>query len=372
MKNKLTLLVTSLLVLSVLPVIMAAGIGEGIGGDIEVEPFKPIVWQCDHRYMQDDEVQPWRFTNDDEFLYERAGNYLFEGEKFTVDVVVFDKNKIQDVVVDLILGESAGDMDYNVNCVERDNSARDFYKCNARIGEEEINEFDSATMRGFTCTFTALDSEHMYGFHWLTVQADDGDDVGVYDEMTPLYLNPMIELDVVGGLDFGIVRPGTSSYSQVLVENLAEGGVLLDMFITGKDWQAVDTDMGRCLDPNTGLLENYLSLGAFRYYTENGAWDSRSDAGVDSGYSSVTRNVDSEGYLNINKQLNAGFEEAMFDDAELIQEGGPVVSGLGYRANVLSPGSVMALTFRLDLPEPCYGEFESSDDGSIFLWAEAI
>ncbi|MCK5149369.1 hypothetical protein KAJ87_00390 [Candidatus Pacearchaeota archaeon] len=384
MKKLFSLSVMALLVLSIMPVVFAAGIGQGIGGGVGVEEFEPIVWQCDNRILTDEEIQPWRFSGEEQWLYERAGNYMFEGEKYQIDVVVFDKNKIQDVVVDLILGEEPGEMDYNVNCVPIEVSDGEgchnriyFSRCNARIGEEEIDEFDSTTMEGYRCTVTALDSEHMTGQYWLTVQADDGDAIGIYDEISPLFLNPIIELDVDGSLDFEDVRPGTSSYSQVVVENIAEGGVALDMFITGKDWPAADPDMGRCqnLDGDgvpTGELVNYLPLGAFRYYSENGAHSTRLDSQNDDGYSSVIRDKDNEGYININKQLNAGFEEAMFDDAEVIQAGGDVVGGEGYRANVLYPGSLMALTFRLNLPEPCYGEFESALDGSIFIWAEAI
>jgi len=276
----------------------------------------------------------------------------------------------------LILGSSPGDDDFTINCVPISGSC--FADCNARIDEEKITEFDSDTMKWYRCSITALDSESMEGPYWLTVQADDGNDIGVYDEMTPLFINPYIQLNVDGELDFSDVRPGTSSYSQIVLENDAEGGVALDMFITGKDWPAADYDLGRCMGLDgegveTGDLENYLSLGAFRYYAENGAHSTRDDAGTDTGYSSVKRdNTDSEGYININKQINAGFEEAMFDDAEILQAGGPVVSNKGYRANILYPRSVMALTFRLDLPEPCYGNFESATDGSIFIWAEAI
>ncbi|MFH1787193.1 MAG: hypothetical protein ABH811_00150 [archaeon] len=394
MKKLLSLSIIALLTLSAMPIVMAAGIGEGFGGEIIVEDFEPVVWQCDNRFMTDDNVQPWRLTHEDDWLYERSGNYLFEGEKYSVDVVVWDKNKIQDVVVDLILGDEPGYDDYTLNCVPWDvvdggclrgtqgcdyHSKIHFDSCNARIDEEVIDKFDDTTMEGFRCSITALDSEHMAGLYWLTVQADDGNEVGVYDEMTPLWINPVIELDVDGSLDFSDIRPGTSSYSQVVLENIAEGGVALDMFITGKDWPATDTDMGRCMrldgeGAETGELVNYLSLGAFRYYAENGAFSTRMDNDVDNDDydSSIDRDHDTEGYVNIHKQLNAGFEEAMFDEAEILQAGGTVVGLKGYRANVLYPGNIMALTFRLDLPEPCYGGFESSEQGSIFVWAEAI
>ncbi|MEK6859893.1 MAG: hypothetical protein AABX54_03695, partial [Nanoarchaeota archaeon] len=175
-----------------------------------------------------------------------------------------------------------------------------------------------------------------------------------------------------------------ASYSTVLLENTAEGGVLLDMFITGNDWPAADEEMGRCQNVNhLGVAHdgyvNYLPLGAFRYYVENGAFSSRDDDEDDNGdYDSlIVRDVDTEGYLNIHRQLNAGFEESMFDEAEILQANSIGISGIKssnvYLANILYPGSAgMSLTFKLSLPEPCYGEFESGSDGSIFFWGEAI
>jgi hypothetical protein len=405
MKKLLSLSVMALLVLSVMPVVMAAGIGAGFGGDIIVEEFKPIVWQCDDRILTEDYYQPWRTTDCEsecknvdqcgkvcqekseecdlcmqeclitcEELDERAGNYLFEGEKYQIDVVVFDKNKIDTVDAELILNDG----EYTINCVKIEACDLDcFAECNARIDEETITEFDETTMQAFRCTLTAFDSEHMPGdLYDLTVEACDNDDQGgqcsTYDEISPIFINPLIMLGVDGDLDFSDVRPGTSSYSQIILENEAEGGVLLDMFITGKNWPATDTDMGRCYDPHTKDLENYLSLGAFSYYAENGAYSTRDDKQKDSNYGLVTRGKDAEGYVNINYQMETGFTTEMFDDAEILQAGGNVVGNKGYRANVLSPGGVMALTFRLDLPEPCYGEFESQQDGSLFIWAEAI
>ena len=364
----------ALLVVSVMPVVFAAGIGTGLGGDIGVEEMVPIVWQCGDRVLSDDEQQPWRVTDLDAELFERSSNYIFEGERYEVDVVVFDKNKIDTVDVELVL-EQYGD-DITINCVEESNDS--LYDCNARIDEEQITEWDSDTMQSYQCSITILDSEHMQGDAWMTVRACDneaqGGECGEYDEISPWFVNPIIELGVDGDLVFEDVRPGTASYSTISVENEAEGGVLLDMFITGKNWPAADTDLGRCDDG--GTLVNYLPLSAFRYYAEAGAFSTRDDDQTDSSYSSVTRNRDAEGYVNINQQLNAGFEEAMFDDAEIIQAGEPAVeigaSGYGYRANVLSPGEVMGITLRLMLPEPCYGEFESQEDGSIFIWAEAI
>jgi len=380
MKKLLVLVTMALLAISVLPVVMAAGTGAGVGGTIGVEQFKPIVWQCGQRVLTDEVVQPWRVSAGGTPLTERNQHYIFEGEKYQVEVVVFDKNKVEADAVDLILGTDKGAADYNVNCIPIA-APTVFADCNARIQEEAIAVFDANTMKAYTCTITALDSEHMKGPYWMSVIATnvESSQSGQYDEIAQWFFNPMITLTVDGALDFSDVRPGTASYSTVSLKNDAEGGVLLDMFITGKDWPAADSSMGRCQEVDAfganvvGSLVNYLPLGAFRYYAENGAYSTRGDAGIDVGtYGAAIRNIDVEGYVNIHKQLNAGFEEAMFDNSEILQAG-PTINGAGYAANVLYPGSTgMSITMRLMLPEPCYGNFEAPTDGAIFFWGEAI
>ncbi len=68
----------------------------------------------------------------------------------------------------------------------------------------------------------------------------------------------------------------------------------------------------------------------------------------------------------------------MFDEAEIIQANLRALPAGGlspqvWLANILYAGSAgMSVTFRLNLPEPCYGNFESESDGSIFFWGEAI
>ena len=74
------------------------------------------------------------------------------------------------------------------------------------------------------------------------------------------------------------------------------------------------------------------------------------------------------------------FTRDFYNDAEIIMEpvgkgtleiGGCSVAGQEcyHHGNTLSPGSEIALTFKLGLPEPCVGNFDSGD---IFFWGEAI
>lgn len=361
-------------VLLMMPAALAAGGDKAIGGQIGVEDFPLKVWQCGGRVLKDEDVQPWRTSGDGDELIERNNNYLFEGERYAVDVLVMDKNKIDEAVVDVIFKGGIGDL--NLNCVPTTNDC--ISECNAMIDEEHITTFDPLTMQMYTCTIVVPDSGTAYGEYGLTVQAvdSDGTKTAEYDETSMWFLNPLIRLDVTGGLtNFDGARPGTSKYSNVQVKNGAEGGVILDMFILGEDWYSPDPAQARC--NNNGVLLNKLPLSAFRYYVENGAYNSRQDAQKDdNNYDpAITRAKDSEGYLNIHKKLNSGFEESMFNEAEILQAnplyGTQYVGGQYWLANLLYPGSAgMTLTVRLNLPNPCYGTFANSN--AFHIYGEAV
>ncbi len=380
----LGILIVAVLALSILPtMVMAAGASGSLGGDIGVEEFTPVVFQCGDRVVLDDAIQPWRTSTLGEDLIERNQHYLFEGERYEVDALVFDKNKVEEDVVDMVLADEISnpiDAAFEGNCYKVAESDINFSDCNARIDEQTLTSYDPSTMQAWRCFIDIQPTEQMAGEYWMAVRATSGltGEEGIYDEVAKWYINPEITINVDGALDFSGVRPGTAKYSTVLVTNDAEGGVLLDMFITGKNWPTADTaPLGRCWDAGTSQLVNYLPLSAFSYYAENGDYSTRDDAATDlNNYDSgTTRTVDSEGYVNIQRQLNDGFEEEMFNEAEIIQANPFSVGGPnpGYYANILYPGSVgMSMTFRLMLPEPCYGNFESETDGSIFIWAEAI
>ena len=51
------------LLLTAMPIVIAAGTGGSTGGTIGVEEFEPLVFQCGNRVLIDDDVQPWRITN---------------------------------------------------------------------------------------------------------------------------------------------------------------------------------------------------------------------------------------------------------------------------------------------------------------------
>ncbi|MBI2629280.1 hypothetical protein HYW74_04300 [Candidatus Pacearchaeota archaeon] len=366
MRKLLGLLLMTSMLLSVMPLAFATSVGTGIGVDVTTEDFPPLVWMCDNRIVTDDSTEPGRLQVnffDSVNLTERINNYAFEGEQITWTVLVMDKNKIdQNIDVYATIGDSQGEgNDIEVNCKRTDEQRNLFDSCNARILEEDL-EFNEETMAFFDCTLTVETADSMYGEYWVTVEAQDGDGLmGTMDENEFWFFNPVIAISVDGGLAFEDVRPGSESYSDtILVGNDADdgSGVMLDMFISGTDFYDSSSSGARC--PTT----NQLALGNFNYFVTNGAYSSLLDPRGDND--GIGTN-DGEGYTGIGYGIGWNNPNVFYGTYEILQAG-PAPGGY-FAANVLAPGAEMALTFRLSLPEPCNGDFDS---GQIYFWGEAI
>ncbi len=394
-----------------LPSAYSMSIGSGLTPDIRTEDFKPMIWLCGSRIVYDDNTEPGRILADE--LVERMSNYAFEGEGISWNLLVMDKNgveKIKDVFVSIGPNNDARRMvpytyidpycmdecsdlyddcvldcnssqsceqlceqerdsceagcertglrleanEIQVNCQKTCGPSQIPASCNARILEERITRFNPDTMDYYECRFTVETPLSNYGEYFVTIEAEDMDGLYNYaDEVEYWYLNPEIALAIDGDLQFRNVRPGTSSYSQsLLVSNDADqgSGVMLDMFISGTDFY--DTSSSGAMCPTT----NQLSLDRISYYTSSGSYSTSADP-----------RSDPEGYVGIAYGIGFNDPNPFYNNAEILQAG-PMV-GPYYRANILSPGADMALTFRLDLPEPCNGDF---DDGEIYFWGEAV
>ncbi len=346
--NKLIAMVV--VALFALPMVFANSISVGTGVDIITEDFEPLVWLCDTRMVFDDNTEPGRLG--DLELTERINNYAFEGEQIAWNVLVMDKNgieKVQDVFATIGDVQGIGN-DIEVNCQESDGQIE---MCNAWILEEQITQFDNQVMRFYDCLFTVETVESMYGEYWITVEAMDLDGLsGTMAENEYWFLNPAIALDLEGDLIFDEVRPGTMSYSEtLLIGNDADdgSGVMLDMFITGTDFYDSSSSGAMC------PITNQLSLTAFNYYAVSGAYNTQMDG-----------RSDIEGYVPITYGIGFNDPTPFYGNAEIMQV---FPNGPYWMANILAPGAELAMTFRLALPEPCNGDF---DTGSIYFWGEAI
>lgn len=358
MKALYTALVLGLLVLSVVPGVLAVNVGSGITPDIVTEKFAPLVWMCDNRIVADDNTEPGRISNGGQALVERINNYAFEGESIHWTVLVMDKNgadKIKDVFATVGSTQGSGNP-IEANCQRVSGNGEGSQlpaSCNARISEENLTTFNSNVMSFYECTLTVETPQSMYGEYWITVEAQDLDDLsGTMAENEYWFFNPIIALSINGELTFDNVRPGTSSYSStLLVGNDADAGsgVMMDMFISGTDFYDAASSGAKC--PTT----NQLSLSAFRYFATSGAYSTTGTAGADA-----------EGYRAIGYATGFNNPNPFYNAYEILPAA--AVGGY-YAANVLAPGAEMSVTFRLNLPEPCNGDFNT---GSINFWGEAI
>lgn len=368
------------LLLSIIPAAFAVDTGGSIGIDIGVEDFAPKVWLCGSGVILDDAIEPGRLSQYGDKLVERINNYAFEGESIVWNVVVFDKNgieKIKDVYV--TLGPTSGtgnDIEANCQLQEIRDSGDGIANCNARIGEEWLSHFDDNNMASYRCQLTVESPESMQGEYFITVEAEDlTDQLGAFDENEFWFLNPEIALSVEGGeLDFGSdVRPGTASYSNTItVGNDAQdgSGVLLDMYIAGTDFYDSGSSGAKCpvsnvLDLNprdkglTGPLYTVDNMPTgIQYYARNGV------------YTSNEWTSDPEGYLTIpyGNRIDQS-KEIMGTQTYTNSHTYGTIPGILDLPNLLAPGAEISMTFRLVLPEPCNGNF---DTGQIFFWGEAI
>ena len=405
-KGFLSLLLTAILVISAIPV-FAVSSGTGIGIDITPEEFPPHIWMCDARLVIEDCVEGGRITDCSDPLFERVNNYAFEGEQIHWSVLVMDKNKVEQIqeVVGTIGSTQGEGNDIEVQCARADPQPDTGdglpASCNARILEEQLTTFDTETIAFYDCLFTVETADSMYGEYFITVEAIGSDGLSAtMDENEYWFLNPIIAVSIDGDITFEDVRPGAVAYSDtILVGNDADegSGVLLDMFISGTDFYDPDSSGAKCPTSNRlKLSQDSRSQASLGPGTTPRAGLATNDCNADipngasdvpgsTGLTSVDNNdhlcyfatsgtystalgdprADVEGYVPI--VYSDEFTTDFYTDAEVILNG---IAGGGYSAgNFLAPGAEQAVTFKLALPEPCVGNFNTGD---IFFWGEAI
>jgi hypothetical protein len=356
-----------------MPAAFAVDTGTGIGITVTTEQFKPMIWLCGDRVVLDDNVEPGRISDPGDTLVERTQNYAFEGEQIAWNVLVLDKNgfeKIKDVYVSVGSEQGSGES-IEANCqldevLTADNHDEHHDRldedCNARIDEEVLTNPLAGSMATYVCTLTVETPETMHGQYWVTANVVDLDDqTANFAENEFWFFNPTVSLTLGGlPLNFGTVRPGTQAYSNTItVGNGAEdgSGVMMDMFISGTDFYDPAHSGAKC--PST----NQLSLDAFDYYAVNGAYGTQED-----------ERSDEEGYVPIGYGIGFNNPNPFYGSHNGDEYGYEVIQSDmdvdGYfMGNVLSPGAEMSVTFRLSLPLPCNGDFNS---GHIYFWGEAI
>ena len=109
------------------------------------------------------------------------------------------------------------------------------------------------------------------------------------------------------------------------------------MYISGTDFYDSSSSGAMC------PLTNQLSLNNIRYLAVNG------------GYTSVkNKGIDKEGYSKIN------YGNSLISDKDY-----RIISNSN--GNSLTPGGEMSIKFKLNVPNPCNGNFDS---GQLYFWGQ--
>jgi len=280
----------------------------------------------------------------------RSGNYAFEGEKIIANVFVRNpsgKSNMQGVYITIGVTQGVGN-DIETICILTTAPKKLSKELLLTIGKSNSN-----TDQWYKCELTIETSASMHGEYFIGYEAKNSVGELGYFGSWYYFLNPTIALSVGGDLTFEDVRPGTQAYSQtMLLGNDAEAGsgVVLDMFISGTDFYDPSSSGAKCSD-NT----NKLALSNFRYFATNGGYNTIS-LGSCNG---LRAGADNEGYVGIPRG------NMMEQSCEII--GNDKFFGTPNNGNLLTPGSEMALTFKLSMPKPCTGDFS---EGQIYFWGK--
>ena len=392
------------------------GFGIGINMTVDTSGFEPSIWMD-----PDSRVFLRSPGNGGAEAIERVNNYAFEGEQIAWDVLVMDRNGIDDIdSVAVTVGSTQGTGNpIEANCdLGTFTNGQSIINFNAVIDGEQLLNLNVDTMAIYTCTLTVETPNPMYGEFWVVGEVeDDGGNRNTFDENEFWFFNPVIEIAVEGMVDFGLVNPGSMSHSDTLTitNNADEGsGVLLDMQISGTDFYDSGSGGAKCPVTNRLRLNN---LGTAPIYDNEGATNpaaayvradqSACDSILDFSFDGVIDTVDSDDNLGVegttggdgvdnlcyfatNGAYSTAGDTQRRDDEGYVgisydtgddDNRDPIISSMGlgdiitlgtkayFAGNVLTPGADLSITFRLLLPEPCAGNF---DTGSIFFWGEAI
>jgi len=321
-----------------MPFAMAVPIGQiSITPTYTSSNFEPLVFLNKEggRVLFDDPYGIWENGN----ITRRNQNYVFTGEQIQWTVLVWDKNGVPEKIEDVFAGwveQTNGPLDptQQVNCEMGNqlnngaNLGRAGYPNVRRPGDQEDQQtFNSDTMGIYVCTLTIEPTCH--GQKWLGVKAIDLTGAsGTMQEAESWFCNPTMTIDVSGETSFGELGPGEVGSVTISVQNNAEpnSGMEVVFYISGTDFYDPTSSGAKC------PISNYLSLSQFSYSAVQGSI-STMDQSIPYGKSITSARKILPGTVSTN------------------------------------PGGELSLTLRLEIPQPCNGQFT---DGSINLWAVAV
>ncbi len=289
-------------------------------------------------------------TDDDneygDIFYEvdARGDYVFSGETLSYYVVVADEEGEDNIDEVTLLRNNVG----VGSCAAIDDSYTDSnFVCTDPSGEHrDLEDFDGSEEQLYRCTLIA---DSFSGNARINVMATDEDGNSAKTSWTDkLMFNPELSVTLSGTINFGSVEPGEKVTSNtVFLNNVGSNGVVMDMYIASDDYftdpngVSDDGDAAICGDGNG------IKYDQFAYYATKGSLDSGDNDNDEPGLGETTGTLceaNDDEYTSLTS--HSGHIEDMCRVINHRDEG-----------SFLVQGQSMSLTFQLDVPTPCEGEF---------------
>jgi len=271
------------------------------------------------------------------YLVSERMNYVFQGETVDYYILVRDENGKKDIdsvqllVNDVAVGACA-QVDYTIDA--------------AAFGTTKKGAKDKT----YVCKLI-VGADH--GNLPVAVKVTDGADTSCDPQVVKrgvdqLFFNPSLAVTLTGGpINFGAVEPGTvATADPVRLKNNAEAesGVVMDMYIASSDYfKDVSSTAPDALCP-TG---NGIKYDQFSYYATKGSLNSGAN----------NNNFPALG------ASGSGICKANCDEFTTLPSHSGEIGDMCRIINnnegdsLLAQGSEMCITFRLNVPDPCYGKF---------------
>jgi len=339
------------------PVISVGLIGDG--DQIYTESkFKPLVFlngNTGGRVLFDD---PYGFYANGN-IETRPANYVFTGEQMQWKVLVWDKNGVPEKIADVYAGWAeqlngpiAPEIQVNCQHVGKDSSGETLAEMGYPNVRREIDQepqvtYNEQTMSEYVCLLTVEPSAH--GQKWVGITVIDNDGLtGSLKEAESWFMNPVLDLDVSGQVNFGTLGPGEQGSSTISVKNAAEtnSGVSVVLSIAGKDF--TDPSSSGALCPTS----NQLKLQGDQLLFKTGFWYTATQGNKQVGPKRIPYGdtiVDSDPIFSTSTQAQQWRKWT-----------GTLVP--------TSTGSSTTLTLHMGLPIPCNGQFTTGQI-NLFAWA---
>lgn len=372
MKKIISIVACLVLIVGMLPLVFAEEDGEDISIDIGVEQpeeecEEPVIYK-DHtaRIWEPNDQTIYTATKYGTQATNKHGvmgyevplrqDYAFTGETLKFFLIVEDENgesDIEDVRI-RVDGSEVG------QCAE----VAAFSDLSAFISDagDTLSAYDADKMKSYVCT--VIVQAGWDSLMEIDFVARDGGELICYPDYNIvetsqsdfIYMNPDFELDIDNGpIAFGSVEAGSTALSNTItVENDADGGVVMDMYIASTDYFTDPSNPDAICGDGNGI-----KYDQFGYYATKGSINSGKN---DNAYAGLGETASGLCLANVDEFTPLPSHSGeIFDMCRVIN--------WDEYGSILNAGSAMSVTFQLDVPSNCQGSFT---DGQIYFVGRVV